>query len=127
MTTSYLLDFSITAYAFGAGSERYHAYADVLIELKDKTTGELVVYDFNDSGNSDIGDKHLEKEFSLDNYECTRIKGSICYLNIPIGEIPVATMLWPVYPEGEGIDPGYLEIIPGTNSFSVYYVEHKFS
>lgn len=106
--------------AFGAGNERYHGYDDVVIELKDKTTGELTVYQF-DPFYGDL-DKDVDESFNFDNYECTRIKGSIYYLTIPMGEIPVATMLWPVFQE-ELMMPGCLEIHPGTNAFSAYYVK----
>ena len=106
---------------FGADNERYHGYNDVVIELKDKTTGELSVYQFNTFIGDD--DKKVDEDFKIENYECTRIKGSIYYLNIPMGEIPVATTLWPIFPEAWMIQPGCLEIRPGTNTFSAYYVK----
>ena len=103
-------------YALGAGNERYHGYINLVIELKDKTTGELFIYE------TDGDDISVEADFNLDNYECTRIKGSICYLNIPIGEIPVEIWFYPVFPGDEMPQPGALKIEPGTHSFGTYFV-----
>lgn len=112
-------------YAFGAGNQRYHGYVDVIIELKDKTTGDLVVYTFGTTPD-DQCDQYLEENLNLDNYECTRVKGSIYYFNIPMGEIPVACDFWPVFQDGMA-QPGALKIDPGTYAFSAYFVKYWFS
>lgn len=109
-----------SGYVLGAGNGRYHGYSDVAIELKDKATGELIVYETN---NYDI---NVDADFSLDNYECTRIKGSIYYLNIPMGDIPVGIFFYPVFPEGEMPQPGCLRIEPGRMAFDPYYLKEWF-
>ncbi|MBQ8621890.1 MAG: hypothetical protein IJ422_06215 [Oscillospiraceae bacterium] len=66
-----------TWYRLGAGNERYHLFDGVAIELKDKSTGELTIYEFDYNGYS------ISADFNLDNYECTRIQGSLYFLNFP--------------------------------------------
>lgn len=66
-----------TWYKLGAGSERYHLFNGVAIELKDKATGELKVYEFDYNGYS------ISVDFNLEGYECTRIQGNLYFLNFP--------------------------------------------
>ncbi len=66
-----------TWYLLGAGNERYHLFNGVAIELKDKATGELTIYKFDFNG------YYISADFNLDNYECTRIQGSLYFLNFP--------------------------------------------
>ena len=68
-----------TNYQLGAGNERYHCFEDAVIELKDKATGELITYVFDYAGHL------ITKDFNLDNYECTRIKGCLHFINFPEG------------------------------------------
>lgn len=107
--------------AFGSGNAKYHWYEDVVIELKHKETGELSVYKFDPYENPN--DLILEESFDLNNYECTRVKGRICYFTFPIGTLPIATYLWPAMKEGMGIPPGALYAFPGTNAISNTYME----
>ena len=68
----------ITQYMLGAGNERYHFFNGVAIELKNKETGELTIYEFNH------GDGYsISADLNLDNYECTRIQGNLYFLNFP--------------------------------------------
>lgn len=67
----------ITRYMLGAGNERYHFFNGVAIELKNKETGELTIYELDDIGYS------IAADFNLDNYECTRIQGNLYFLNFP--------------------------------------------
>lgn len=64
-------------YCLGAGNEQYHLFDGVAIELKDKATGELTIYEFSYNGIS------ISDDFNLENYECTRIQGYLYYLNFP--------------------------------------------
>ncbi len=102
-------------HAFGAGNEKYHWYDTVAIELKDKTSGELTIYEFGATTN----DMLLEEELNLDNYECTRIKGSIFYWDYPIGTFPVETMLSPFEGSADGMPyPMGFKAYAGTNAIS---------
>ncbi len=67
-----------TYYQLGAGSERYHCFEDVAIELKNITTGDLIIYEFDEAGEDDI-----PEDFNLNNYECTRIMGKLVFVNLP--------------------------------------------
>ena len=101
--------------AFGAGNEKYHFYNSVLIELKDKSSGVLTIYEFSSTSN----DMFLEEDLHLNNYECTRIKGSIYYWDYPIGTIPIGTMFSPFEGSVDGMPyPIGLEALPGTNAIS---------
>ena len=98
-------------YAFGAGNDKYHWYSSVAIELKDKTSGELMIYEF---GQDDI---FLEETFDINNYECSRIKGSIYYWDYPIGTIPVGVIFSPFEGSVDGMPyPVGWEVCRGTNA-----------
>lgn len=68
----------ITHYSLGAGNERYHQFQDAVLELKNKETGELTIYNFGHQNEIDV-----DKGFDLDNYECTRIKGILYFVDLP--------------------------------------------
>ena len=70
---------AITHYELGAKGNTYYNLRDFVIELKDKTTGELQTY----KENNDSYVATVEEGFSLDAYECTRIKGTLYLVDIP--------------------------------------------
>ena len=107
-------------YAFGAGNEKYHWYNNVVIELLNKKTGETVVYKLGPY--EQANDISVEKDFNPDDYECTRIKGSIYYFSFPVGVLPLATYIWPQQQEGTALPPGALYVFPGTNAVSNTYM-----
>ena len=115
--------------AFGAGNTRYHWYDNVVMELKDKATGELFVLKFSE--HEERNDIEVDKDFDPANYECTRIIGSIYYLNFTIGELPVDTYLYAAFPEVEGTQSvmliGALRVIPGTNAIHHAYLKEWLS
>lgn len=76
-----------TYYQLGAGNERYHCFENVAIELKNKATGELTIYEFNYAGEDDI-----PEDFDLNNYECTRIQGKLVFADLP--EESLYTVSW---------------------------------
>ena len=78
---------TITHNQLGAGNERQHCFEDVVIELKEKATGEMITYVFDYAGHT------VEKEFNLDNYECTRIKGCLHFINFPEGTLSASESL----------------------------------
>ena len=103
-------------YVFGAGNARYHWYSQVAIELKDKATGETTIYEF---GNSNPDDLFLEEEIDLDNYECTRVKGSIYYWDWAIGTLPAETVLSPFEGSKDGMPyPVGFTAKAGTNAIN---------
>lgn len=69
----------VTHYCLGAGNERYHQFQETVLELKNKETGELTIYNFDHENTYDVSE-----DFNLDNYECTRIKGRLYFVDIPI-------------------------------------------
>lgn len=124
IVSSEIVTHSGEGYAFGAGNDKYHWYDNVIIELQDKTTGELSIYQFDSNAN----DVLLEEDFNLDNYECTRIKGSIYYWNIPIGDIPLGATFMPGF-ENEAMAPypwGW-SVHAGTNAINYAYMDFIFS
>ena len=69
---------TVTRYCLGAGNERYHQFQDTVVELKDKETGELTLF-----GQWAGNEWYVEEDFNLDNYECTRIKGFLYFVDLP--------------------------------------------
>lgn len=67
-----------TNHALGAKEGKYFYFQEFAIELKDKQTGELETY---------TGTPHSQpavaEDFSLERYECTRIKGTLYLIDIP--------------------------------------------
>ena len=68
-----------TLYELGAKGSKYYNLRDFAIEFKHKTTGELVTC----KGNNDAYIATVNEQFSLDDYECTRVKGTLYLLEIP--------------------------------------------
>lgn len=68
-----------TRYELGVKGNQYYHFRDFAIELKNKTTGELVTY----KGNGDAYIPEVKEDFSLDEYECTRIKGTLYLIDVP--------------------------------------------
>ena len=73
-------------YYLGADVTRYHAFSeDAIIELKNKTTGEVAVHQLATTwvsyGPEDSTEALIVKD--LDDYECTRIRGFVYYIDIP--------------------------------------------
>lgn len=73
----------MTVYRLGYGTERYHCLS-ATIELKHKQTGEILLLGERLASNivEDIGAVRLEP-FHLDEYECTRIKGYLYFIDYP--------------------------------------------
>ena len=73
----------MTVYRLGYGTERYHCLS-ATIELKHKQTGEILLLGEMLASNivEDIGAVRLEP-FHLDEYECTRIKGYLYFIDYP--------------------------------------------
>jgi hypothetical protein len=70
---------TVTYHELGAKGDRYYNFRDFVIELKNKTTGELETY----KGTNDAWIPGVEEDFRLDEYECTRIKVTIYFVDIP--------------------------------------------
>lgn len=68
---------SNTYYCIGAGNERYYHFDETVIELKNKETGELTIYEFGYHGYV------VSEDFNLEDYECTRIKGKLYFVDLP--------------------------------------------
>ena len=107
-------------HAFGAGNEKYHWYNEIVMELKNTKTGEVSVYKFGPFNN--YNDMSVSEDFRLEDYECTRIQGKLCYFTFPIGTLPPATYIWPALQSGKGIPPGALFACPGTNAVTNTYM-----
>lgn len=86
----------------------------MIIELKNKATGELSIYEFERYG--ETNDLNVDEDFNLENYECTRIRGSIYYINVSVGDLPVDIYLCQVFPNAAIMQPGVLYVYPGTNA-----------
>ena len=71
----------IKHYCIGAGNERYHQFQDAVLELKNKETGELTVYYLD--RHDEYDGCYVSEDFNLADYECTRIKGRLYFVNIP--------------------------------------------
>lgn len=74
---------TLTVYRLGYGTEKYHCLSAV-IELKHKQTGEIITFGQRLSTNivEDIAAIRLQP-FHLDEYECTRIKGYMYFIDYP--------------------------------------------
>ncbi len=72
-----------TGYCIGAGNERYHQFQDAIIELKNKETGELTIYSLDGRYNEGALSRYLTESINLDDYECTRIKGRLYFVDLP--------------------------------------------
>lgn len=67
-----------TCYELGAKGNKYYHFQEFVIELRNKQTGKLVTY----RGHIDTTPE-VEEDFCLDQYECTRIKGTLYLIDIP--------------------------------------------
>ena len=73
----------LTVYRLGYGTERYHCLS-ATIELKHKETGDIVLLGGSLPVNSAIDINAVQLEpFHLDEYECTRIKGYMYFVDYP--------------------------------------------
>ena len=68
---------TVTKHSFGAKGGKYYYFINFAIELKNKETGELADY------SSVVEPASLIENSSLDQYECTRIKGTLYLIDIP--------------------------------------------
>ncbi len=68
-----------TKYCLGATTDRYHSFGflSTAIELKHKETGEIQIIEFDYYG------QYVDSEFDLNDYDCTRIKGHLYFLDLP--------------------------------------------
>ena len=108
---------TITYNQLGAGNEQQHCFEDVVIELKDKATGEMITYVFDYAGHI------IKKEFNLDNYECIRIKGYLHFINFPEGTLSTSESITIVAKDeaGELFTRGHsLMLEQGTNAVMGY-------
>lgn len=69
-------------YELGAKGDKYYYYRDIAIELNHKITGETVI--LQSVGDSNCIDFAITEDFSLNEYECTRIKGTLYLVDVPI-------------------------------------------
>lgn len=68
---------TIKRYCIGAGNEKYHHFDEVALELKNKETGETIIYEFSYYG------YYVDEKFKLEDYELTRIKGKLYFIDLP--------------------------------------------
>ena len=68
---------TVTKHSIGAKGGKYYYFINFAIELKNKETGELASYF------GMVGQATWLENFSLDQYECTRIKGTLYLIDIP--------------------------------------------
>lgn len=69
--------FEDVAYKLVANTDRYHGFVDVVIELKNKTTGEVVTRELEYNGCT------VGENFVLDDYDCTKIQGYLYFVDFP--------------------------------------------
>ena len=69
-----------TVSRMGYGTDRYY-YLDVVIELKHKETGEITVY--GPASHQGYSFFFYQEPIDLDDYECTRIKGYLYFIDYP--------------------------------------------
>lgn len=67
----------VTGCQIGADNTRFHCFEDVAIELKNKSTNEVISYPFSYAG------YWLEEPIDLSQYECTRIQGVLHFVDLP--------------------------------------------
>lgn len=110
----------VTGCQLGADDTRYHSFEGVAIELKHKSTNEVISYKFDEGGHK------LEEAIDLSQYECTRIQGILHFVDLPeevimeidgdarryfdMGQVTIdgstgEIMAWGMYPTN-GIAPG---------------------
>lgn len=62
----------------GAKNDQYYHFRDFVIELKNTATGDLETYKCTNSDGLEV-----RADFTLDGYECTRIKGTLYLIDVP--------------------------------------------
>ena len=71
----------VTVYRLGYGTEKYHCLS-ATIELKHKQTGAIILLGSSLPSNIVVDIHAVQSEpFNLDEYECTRIKGYMYFVN----------------------------------------------
>ncbi|MBP3479581.1 MAG: hypothetical protein J6K03_08935 [Oscillospiraceae bacterium] len=130
---------TVTRCQIGADNTRYHSFEGVAIELKHKSTNEVISYKF------DAGGHNLEEAIDLSQYECTRIQGILHFVDLPeevimeidgdaqryfdMGQVTIdgstgEIMAWGMYPTN-GIDPGTNAIGNGVYTISQVLEENS--
>ena len=108
-----------TRYELGAKGDRYYNFRDFAIELKSKTTGKLITL----TASNDSYRPSVEEDFRLDDYECTRIKGTLYLVDLPVEAIitkpDTATQLFIVGYSDINEGTAYNCYLAGTNSRSI--------
>lgn len=66
-------------YVLGAKNNQYYHLRDFVIALKDKSTEELTIYANSTGSNA----PSVKEDFQLDQYVCTRIKGTLFLIDVP--------------------------------------------
>ena len=88
-------------------------------ELKSKTTGKLITL----TASNDSYRPSVEEDFRLDDYECTRIKGTLYLVDLPVEAIitkpDTATQLFIVGYSDINEGTAYNCYLAGTNSRSI--------
>ncbi len=69
--------FEDAGYELVANTDRYHGFVDVVIEFKNKTTGEVVTRELEYNGCT------VGENFVLDDYDCTKIQGYLYFVDFP--------------------------------------------
>lgn len=129
----------VTGCQLGADDTRYHCFEGVAIELKHKSTNEVISYKFDEGGHK------LEEAIDLSQYECTRIQGVLHFVDLPeevimeiegdaqryfdMGQVTIdgstgEIMAWGMYPTN-GIDPGTNAIGNGVYTISQVLKENS--
>ena len=73
---------TVVHYLLGVGEDRYHQFDNVIIELKNKSNGELSIHRRNQNeGGGPL--PSVSADFDIDDYECTRIKGTVYFVDLP--------------------------------------------
>ena len=81
-----------TSYYLVAKGDQYYMFNDFVIELKHKTTGTLTICRGEDYNGLIVysSTERVPEDFCLDEYECTRIKGTLSFVDIPDEVITVS-------------------------------------
>jgi len=66
----------------GVKTNKYYYFENCLIELKNVKTQATTIYSFLGKGLEGWGNK-MSEDFNLNDYECTRIKGKIYFVDLP--------------------------------------------
>ena len=69
--------FEDVVYKLVANTDRYHGFVDVVIEFKNKTTGEVETLELEYNGCT------VSEDFVLEDYDCTKIQGYLYFVDFP--------------------------------------------